>query len=80
MEEIQYLKQKVRIDCEGAEGLIFMTTPVNVLKNIDKISMEYHDNVSPMKHNEIKNKLEKAGFKIKLNQQDKVFGHIYAWK
>lgn len=76
LDKINFLK----IDCEGAEGLIFKALPDYVLKRIDKIAMEYHDNTSPMKHNKIIKKLVRAGFSVKLNKMDKIYGYIYAWR
>ena len=61
------------MDVEGAEYEILFNCTKNVLKKIDKISMEVH----PLdKNNEktLKNFLEKNGFKViivRINQQDK---------
>lgn len=41
IERVNYLK----IDAEGAEYLIVLNTPSNVLLKIDKIFIEYHDNL-----------------------------------
>ncbi len=76
IKKIDYLK----IDCEGSEGLIIRSTPINILKKIQKISMEYHDNVSPINHLAIQEKLKKSGFTVKLSKLDKNFGYIYAWR
>lgn len=76
IKKINYLK----IDCEGSEGLIIQSTPKRIFKKIDKISMEYHDNVSPINHLAIQKKLEKSGFTVKLSELNKNFGYIYAWR
>ena len=46
----------------------------------DKISMEYHNNLSSLNNLEIKKKLEGAGFFVKIVDLDKYIGYIYAWK
>ncbi len=81
-----FIKEKIKkidflkIDCEGSEGLIIQSTPKRILKKIHKISMEYHDNVSPINHLAIQEKLEKSGFTVKLSELDNYFGYIYAWR
>ncbi|EKE06136.1 MAG: methyltransferase FkbM family [uncultured bacterium] len=74
LERIDFLK----IDCEGSEGLIFKSIPIKTLKKINKISMEYHDNVSELNHMQIIKKLESAGFKTKLLKTGNQLGYIYA--
>ena len=43
----------LKIDCEGSEGFIFRSIPTDYLLRIRKIAMEFHDNVSLLKHNDI---------------------------
>src|SRR5258708_3772435 len=40
----------LKIDCEGAAGLIIRSTPSSIWNKIDKVSMEFHDKVSSMSH------------------------------
>lgn len=75
LKRIDFLK----IDCEGSEGLIFKSISIKTLKTINKISMEYHDNVSSMNHIQIIKKLKLAGFKTKLLKTGNKFGYIYAF-
>ena len=70
----------LKIDCEGSEGLIFLNIKPNILKRIKKIALEYHDNVSPLKHNQILIILKHNNFTTKLIQTDKTFGYILAEK
>lgn len=75
LKQIGFLK----IDCEGAEGEIFKSTPISYLKRINKISLEFHDAVSILNHRQIMKLLENAGFKVWLKGNDKaVYGYIYA--
>jgi FkbM family methyltransferase len=75
--EIDYLK----IDCEGCEGLIFLSTPVEYIKKVKKMVVEFHDTSSPLKHDAIQKLLEKAGFEVWLDWRlgkDSPYGYIYA--
>jgi len=76
LEQVDFLK----MDCEGSEGAIITSTPKEYLRKIKKIVMEFHDNVSPLKHYEIQGLLEEAGFVTKLKWDGKgPFGYIYAY-
>lgn len=68
----------LKIDCEGGEGNIINHTPNYVWKNIRKISLEYHDNVSPYNHNEIIKALNNNGYKTSILKISNDFGYIYA--
>lgn len=77
LSQIDFLK----LDCEGSEGAIISSTPSSLLKKIRKIAMEFHDNVSQLKHNEIQKLLNDAGFVTKLNWDGKSpFGYLYGWR
>jgi FkbM family methyltransferase len=74
--EIDFLK----IDCEGCEGLIFSSTPIEYLKRVKKIVVEFHDTSSPLKHDKIQRLMEEAGFKVKLYWgfgEDSPYGYLY---
>jgi FkbM family methyltransferase len=74
---IDYLK----IDCEGCEGLIFLSTPVEYLRKVKKMVVEFHDTSSPLKHDAIQKLLETAGFEVWLDWRlgkDSPYGYIYA--
>lgn len=69
----------LKIDCEGCEGKIFKSLPLEYLQRIKRISMEFHDNVSELKHDEIIRILTNAGFVTELKHvADSPFGYIYA--
>jgi FkbM family methyltransferase len=61
--EIGFLK----IDCEGCEGLIFSSTPVEYFRRVKKMEVEFHDASSPLKHDAIQRLMEEAGFKVRLH-------------
>jgi FkbM family methyltransferase len=74
LDKIDFLK----LDCEGSEGSILMSTPKDYLKRIGNIAMEFHDNVSLLKHDDIKRLLDEVGFVTKLNWSGKSpFGYLY---
>lgn len=74
LERIDFLK----LDCEGSEGSILLSTPKDYLKRIGIIAMEFHDNVSLLKHDDIKSLLENVGFATELKWNGKSpFGYLY---
>jgi len=75
IDKIDFLK----LDCEGSEGQILKAASSNCLGKIAKIAMEFHDNVSLLKHDEIKKLLEDHGFSCSLNWDGKSqFGYLYS--
>lgn len=75
LQKINFLK----LDCEGAEGLILKSTPTSYLQRIDKIAMEFHDNLSPLSHTQITSILRIANFKVtRLWDHKTPSGYIYA--
>lgn len=57
----------LKIDVEGAEYEILLNTPKKYLNKIEKIAMEYHDNVAPKhNHEELKKFLEKNSFEVEV--------------
>jgi FkbM family methyltransferase len=77
IEQIDYLK----MDCEGSEGEILSSIPKKYFKKIQKIVIEFHDNVSFLKHNEIIELLNNVNFSTRVKwDQISPFGFIYAHK
>jgi FkbM family methyltransferase len=69
----------LKIDCEGSEGYIFASTPVEYLNRIKKIAIEFHDNVSILNHAEIEIILNESGFCTKTVWDGmSPFGYLYA--
>lgn len=61
--KINYLK----IDTEGSEFDILLTTPAKLLREIDQIGLEYHDYLSlSVKHDEIVQYLQLCGFRVEV--------------
>ena len=69
IERINFLK----MDCEGAEGLILSSTPIDYLKKIEKIAMEVHYN-SSLNYSQIQSLLESAGFTVNNSKKMFIFG------
>ncbi|MFZ1721378.1 MAG: FkbM family methyltransferase [Microgenomates group bacterium] len=77
LSQIDFLK----IDCEGSEGAIFQSTPDRIWKKIERIALEFHDNVSIIHHAEIEKRLSKLGYKTDIvANPDSPFGYIYAFR
>ncbi|MCX6704406.1 MAG: FkbM family methyltransferase [Candidatus Woesebacteria bacterium] len=70
----------LKIDCEGGEGSIIASTLPPVWEKIDKVAIEYHDNVSTISHQQIVKKLTRLGFQTKVVISDLLYGYVYAWK
>ena len=66
-----------KIDCEGAEYEILFSLSKNELQKIKKISMEVH-NYRKYSGKDMARFLQKNNFKVKLIQDGKMFGRIYA--
>jgi FkbM family methyltransferase len=77
LEQIGFLK----LNCEGAEGLILNATPNEYLKRIRQIYLHFHKHLSPTDPNEMRKRLEEAGFTTKLEWDgESPLGHIYGWR
>lgn len=70
-----------KIDCEGAEFDIILKTPAKVLQKIQKMALEYHDNLTPEhQHLFLVKRLKSIGFKVKAKRHpiESDIGIIYA--
>ncbi len=54
----------LKMDCEGSEYEVMLSTPKSILKRIDNIALEYHDGGDIQK---IKKHLEQAGFMTRFD-------------
>lgn len=70
----------LKIDCEGAEYEILFHTPIAVLERIERIIMEYHDNVTEYTHRDLVAFLRDRGFAVKTYSNDvhDYLGYLYA--
>jgi FkbM family methyltransferase len=71
----------LKVDCEGGEYEIFFQMDELILKRIARISLEYHDQVTPYNHQDLERYLESHGFKVKThpNPVHSLLGFMYAW-
>jgi FkbM family methyltransferase len=69
----------LKIDCEGGEYDILLTTSADTLARIERICLEYHDG-SRHHHRELVEVLERAGFAVSLtpNRAYRELGFLYA--
>jgi FkbM family methyltransferase len=70
----------MKIDCEGAEFEILFNTPPAVLDRIERIIMEYHDNVTEYTHDDLVTFLREHHFAVKTYPNDvhDHLGYLYA--
>jgi FkbM family methyltransferase len=70
----------LKIDCEGSEGEIVCSTPPYIWSKIDKVAVEYHNEVSKYNGLDINNRLKKMGYQTRVKSIDPYLGYIYAWR
>ncbi len=72
----------LKMDCEGAEYGIFFNTSLTTLDKIDRICLEYHDDVTEHTHRDLVAFFEKRNFKIRVtpNPAHWQWGLLYAEK
>ncbi len=72
----------LKLDCEGAEYSILMDTPVETLRRIQRIVMEYHNNVGPRQHRQLSAYLTNQGFQVQSvpNAVHDHLGYLYAFR
>jgi FkbM family methyltransferase len=70
----------LKIDCEGAEYDILLSTPDATLSKVTHIAMEYHDAITPHSHGEIVAFLERRGFAVRTRPSPawRELGFLYA--
>ncbi len=68
----------LKIDCEGGEGLIIDAASKSTWRSIERIALEYHDNVSSIHHLKIKDIFNKLGYSVSIKSFGRKFGYIYA--
>jgi len=54
----------LKLDCEGAEGLILPSLPDALLRSVRAIAMEFHDDVSPLAHDALAKLLAERGYRV----------------
>lgn len=72
----------MKMDCEGAEYDIFFNAAPQTLAKIDRICMEYHDELTAHNHNELAQFFQSHGYSVKseVNPVHGYIGLMYAWR
>jgi len=72
----------IKLDCEGAEYDILLNSPASVLKKIDRIVMEYHDDVTSYTHIDLVKYLTEQGFQVECRENfaHANIGYLRAWQ
>jgi len=70
----------MKVDCEGGEYDIIFHASGDTLQRIRRISMEYHDGVTPHSHGDLVAFLESHGFRVHVhgNPAHRHLGYLYA--
>ncbi|MFC1879251.1 FkbM family methyltransferase [Chloroflexota bacterium] len=70
----------MKIDCEGAEYEILFNAPDEILSRVERIVMEYHDNLGVYTHTDLEEFLTNKGFAVKSypNYVHSYLGYLYA--
>ncbi len=70
----------LKLDCEGAEYMILFSTPEEALNKIQRVVMEYHDNITEYTHKDLVKFLTNRGFTVKTvrNVVHDYLGYLYA--
>jgi FkbM family methyltransferase len=77
VDHIDFLK----MDCEGAEGVILPSLSASLFQHIRKIALEFHDDVCQLKHIQLQALLTDVGFATHLDWDGKAaHGIIHAWR
>lgn len=72
----------MKLDCEGAEYPILFNAPETIFDRIERMVMEYHDNVSGYIHHDLVQFLTNKGFNVKIhpNFVHNYLGYLYAYR
>lgn len=68
----------VKMDCEGLEFKIIANLPDKVFEKIPVFFIEYHEYAEDMRNSDLKVKLEKNGYKVKVypSRHDEKMGYV----
>ena len=72
----------LKMDIEGGEYTILHGIDANLLKRVQRIALEYHDNTSAGKHDELVRLLQGCGFQVQVcsNPVHDYLGYLYAMR
>ena len=69
----------LKLDCEGSEFKIIYSAPKDIFSKIDCIFLEYHDWIEEESSEELKNFLEKIGYRVKKYPNPKMPELGFLW-
>lgn len=72
----------LKMDIEGGEYAILRGVDADLLKRVQRIALEYHDNTSAGKHDELVRLLQDSGFQVQVcaNPVHDYLGYLYAMR
>lgn len=72
----------LKMDCEGAEYDILLNAKPEALQRIQRLVMEYHDDIDGHRHAELVDFLKEQGFQVSLapNPVHAHLGYLYAYR
>lgn len=72
----------MKIDCEGCEFDLILNSPPEILHRVKRISMEYHDEITPNSGLDLIEHLTSLGYNVQIreNPVHDVLGFLYAEK
>lgn len=72
----------LKLDCEGAEFSILMHNSDSWLPRVERITLEYHNDLTEHTHHQLVEFLSDIGFKIttRPNSVHASLGYLYAWR
>jgi FkbM family methyltransferase len=68
----------LKLDCEGAEFEILLNTPPAVLSCIDRVALEYHEQLTGRSSDELIDRLRAAGFTVRRDASGRRSGYVFA--
>ncbi len=70
----------LKMDIEGGEYAILRGVEADLLKRVQRIALEYHDNTPAGQHDELVRLLQASGFQVQVraNPVHDYLGHLYA--
>lgn len=71
----------LKMDCEGAEGIILPALDRSIFYRVERIVMEYHDSLSPLSHEQLGTLLRTNGYTVRVvDDPGSSQGLLYAYR
>jgi len=69
----------LKLDCEGSEYESLLHAPAAVLARVDRVALEYHDHLTPHRHDELIGLFEAAGLTVEhVPSRRSPIGYLFA--